>query len=231
MFDRAEFKRGLIDIGPMTLAYVPIATLWGTVAAAHGLSPLEAVLMSAGVYSGTAQFVVMDLWAGATPLIMLVLTVATVGLRHVLMSASLARHIGHFSKGQASFLLFWMTDEAWAMLERRAQAHVLTPSYFMGVAMPLWPNWFLFSGIGAALGKALGNTSTYGLDFAFPAMFIVVLAGFWKGRGTAGILLGSAVCAVTAKLLLPGAWYILAGAVGGIGVALASYKPESPNEH
>lgn len=219
-----EFRRGLFDILPMTLAYAPIAALWGTVAASHGLSPLEAIAMSAGVYSGAAQFVAMDLWAAAVPLPMLVLTIATVSLRHVLMSASVSRHIQTFRKPLASVLLFWLTDEAWAMIERRALERPITPAYFFGVAFPLWPNWVIFSGLGAWLGNTLGDTTAFGLDFAFAAMFIAVLAGFWKGPKTAAILVASAAAAVAGKVLLPGAWYILAGGLAGMLVAVAGYR-------
>lgn len=204
----------------MLLAYAPIAALWGAVAAGQGLSPLEVTLMSAITYSGAAQFVAIDLMKLGTPLSLLVFTIATVGLRHVLMSASISRHIGHFPKGRAAFLLFWLTDEAWAILERRALHEKLTPAYFFGASFPLWPNWVLFSGIGAALGNALGDGAKFGLDFAFAAMFIAVLAGFWKGYRTGAILAVAALSACIAKYYLPGAWYILIGGMAGMLVAV-----------
>lgn len=222
----SEFQRGLIDIWPMVFAYAPIAALWGAVAASNGLSPLEVGLMSGGVYSGAAQFVIMDLWKIA-PLPLLAFTVATVGLRHVLMSASVSRHIKTFPKLKASVLLFWLTDEAWAMIERRALEHPITPSYFLGVAMPLWPNWVFFSVIGAYFGKSLGDASRYGLDFAFAALFIAVLAGFWKGPKTGAILVVSSLAAVAAKLMWPNdAWYILIGGITGMLVAVATYRED-----
>lgn len=121
-------------------------------------------------------------------------------------------------------LLFWLTDEAWALIERRALNRAITPAYFAGVAIPLWICWTVFSAIGAWLGKALGDTSALGLDFAFAAMFIAVLAGFWKGPSTAAVLIASAGAAVLAKLYLPGAWYIMAGGVAGMMVAVAAYR-------
>lgn len=217
---RKDFLRGLGEVWPMLLAYAPIAALWGAVAAGQGFSTVEAVLMSVILYSGAAQFVAIDLLKLGTPLSLLVFTVATVGLRHVLMSASISRHITHFPKARAAFLLFWLTDEAWAILERRALHEKLTPAYFFGASFPLWPNWVLFTGIGAALGNALGDGATFGLDFAFAAMFIAVLAGFWKGYRTGAILAVAALAACTAKLFLPGAWYILTGGIAGMVVAV-----------
>ncbi len=125
----------------MLMAYAPIAALWGAVAAGQGLSPLESVLISTIVYSGAAQFVAVDLIKAGTPLSLLVFTIATVGLRHVLMSASISRQIAHFPKLRASILMFWLTDEAWALLERRALTERLTPAYFVGAAVPLWVTW------------------------------------------------------------------------------------------
>ena len=82
--------------------------------------PAGNLFVSSIVYSGAAQFVAVDLVKVGTPLSLLVFTIATVGLRHVLMSASISRHVQHFPKLKSSILMFWLTDEAWAILERRA---------------------------------------------------------------------------------------------------------------
>jgi 4-azaleucine resistance transporter AzlC len=224
--NRSEFSEGLRDISPMAIAYVPIALLWGTIAAGQGLSPLQAWAMSFFVYSGAAQFVSMDLLRSGTPLLLLVFTILTVSMRHVLMSASVSRHMSSISKGKASFLLFWLTDEAWALLERRALTKPLSASYFAGVALPLWPTWFGFCTLGTWLGNAIGDTQRFGLDFAFAAMFIAVLAGFWKGTSTALVLMVSAVVAVLVKLYVLGAWYIILGGLAGMLVATFGYRAD-----
>ena len=225
--NRNAFLAGLKDIAPMMIAYAPIALLWGTIAAGTGLSPFQAWLMSAFVYSGAAQFVSMDLIKSGTPLALLVFTIATVSLRHVLMSASVSRHITAISKPKAMLLLFWLTDEAWALIERRALHQPISASYFAGVAIPLWFVWMTFCAIGTQLGSALGDTTRYGLDFAFAAMFIAVLAGFWKGTRTALVLATSAAVAVAAKLYIPGAWYIILGGIAGMLVAVAGHTEET----
>jgi 4-azaleucine resistance transporter AzlC len=221
-----DFWRGFGDVSPLLVAYAPIALIWGAVAAGQGLSTLEAILMSGLVYSGAAQFVALDLMKSGTPLSLLTFAIATVALRHVLMSASISRSIAHFSPARASVLLFWLTDEAWALLERRAQHQSLTPAYFFGASFPLWPNWVLFSGIGASVGNLLGGGERFGLDFAFACIFIGVLAGFWKGPRTGAILAASAVTACLGKLWLPGAWYIIAGGLAGMGLAVATWREE-----
>jgi 4-azaleucine resistance transporter AzlC len=227
---RSDLLAGLRDIAPMMIAYAPIATLWGTVAAGTGLSPFQAWLMSVFVYSGAAQFVSMDLIKSGTPLVLLIFAIATVSLRHVLMSASVSRHISGIQRPRSLMLLFWLTDEAWALIERRALQQSISASYFAGVAIPLWLVWTTFCAIGAQLGTAMGDTSRYGLDFAFAAMFIAVLAGFWKGTRTALVLAVSAAVAVAAKVYIPGAWYIILGGVAGMLVAVAGHE-EKTDQH
>ena len=51
-FEWSEFRRGVIDILPVVTAAVPIGLLFGTLAAAKGIAPTEAVLMSASVFAG-----------------------------------------------------------------------------------------------------------------------------------------------------------------------------------
>lgn len=152
------------------------------------------------------------------------MTVYYSDLRHVLMSASVSRHISEFRRSTASVLLFWLTDEAWAMVERRALTKPISKSYYVGVALSLWPVWILFTAVGAVLGKAMGDITRIGLDFAFAAMFIAVLAGFWKGPKTAAVLIASALFAVFWHLYLTGAWNILIGGVAGIIVAIITYS-------
>ena len=83
----------------------------------------------------------------------------------------------------------------------------------------------MISGLaGATLGAFLGDPVTLGLDFAFPAVFIVLVMGFWKGPETGAVLLASGAAAVLTQHFIPGVWYIAAGALAGLVTALFSGK-------
>ena len=73
----------------------------------------------------------------------------------------------------------------------------------------------------------MGDMSVIGLDFAFPAVFIVLLMGFWKGRETGFVLLASASAAYLTHALVPGAWYIAAGALAGLAVAAFGHEEQA----
>lgn len=54
---------------------------------------------------------------------------------------------------------------------------------------------------------------------AFPAVFLVMLAGMWKGVAAARPWLVSLILAASTYLLVPGAWFIPAGALSGVMAA------------
>jgi predicted branched-subunit amino acid permease len=81
---------------------------------------------------------------------------------------------------------------------------------------------------GSIAGAFVGDPKTIGLDFAFSAVFIVLVMGFWKGRETGAVLAASAAAAVLAHQFLPGVWYIAAGAATGVAATLfASQRREA----
>lgn len=217
-----EFREGLRTILPLLLAVLPIGFVFGTVATGNGLSPLEAVLMSALVFAGGSQFVAMDLWTHPASWSALGFAALLVNLRHMLMGASLQRSLGGFRMWQKLPALMIMADENWALAESQARRRPLTPAFYFGLSLPFYCSWVLASLGGALFGTLLGDVAVYGLDFAFPAVFIVLLMGFWKGRETGLILMASAIAALSVHSLVPGAWYIAAGALAGLVVAVAA---------
>jgi 4-azaleucine resistance transporter AzlC len=224
---REDFLRGFLDILPIAVAAFPIGLLWGTLAVKKGLSPLEAGLASASVFGGAAQFVALDLWRAPVPWLLLSFSVFVVNIRHVLMGASLSRHIGGMPKALRPFIMFLLVDEVWALAERRALSAPLTAAYYFGLGLPLWINWVTSTVIGAVVGRGLGDPHAYGFDFAFSALFIAILAGFWKGPRTGAVLAASGLTAAVTKLLVPGAWYIVLGGIVGVGVAALLARPEA----
>jgi 4-azaleucine resistance transporter AzlC len=215
-----EFRQGLIDVLPVIAAASVIGLLWGTLAAGKGLSPLETGLMSASVFAGSAQFLAIELWRDPAPWFFLTVTVFIVNIRHVLMGASLSRHMGNIPTGWRAPLLFVMADENWAFCERRALTQPLTMAYYLGLGLPMVTTWTISSIIGALAGASLRDPAAYGFDFAFSGLFIGILAGFWKGPKTGAVLAASAVVAAVAKLAIAGAWYIVLGGLAGVLVAV-----------
>ena len=186
--------------------------------------------MSATVFAGSAQFVVIDLWTEPAPWLFVALTTLLVNVRHVLMGASLAGKLGAFSdaRSQAGGGARFMVDETWAMAERRAMEAQAFHAWLIMPAspVPLYANWVICTCLGAAFGHSVSDPETYGFDFAFTAIFIGILTGFWRGTPTALVLAASSAAAVGIKLAVSGPWYILAGGLAGVVAAVTAWRPE-----
>ena len=216
---RSEAAAGMLAIAPAAVAVVPFGLILGANAVEKGLSPLETALMSATVFAGSAQFLAVGLWT--TPAAWAALAFATllVNLRHVLMGASLARSLDRFGPAQRYLAAFLMADEVWAAAEHRALRHRLTPAFYFGAGLLLYGNWIATTTAGALLGGLVADPAAWGFDFAFTAVFIGLVAGFWRGRTTLFVAAASASSAILAHALLPGAWYVVIGAACGVATA------------
>jgi len=215
---------GIRAISPLIAAVIPIGLVFGAVAATKGLSPAETSLMNALVFAGGSQFVAMDIWTHPASWTGVGFAALLVNIRHVLMSASLGTRMSGFSQPARYLSMLFLADEIWAMAEFRAKVAKLTPAWFAGLVAPFYLAW-VFSGLaGAALGAFLGDPVVLGLDFAFPAVFIVLVMGFWKGPETGAVLLASGAAAVATQHFVPGVWYIAAGAVAGLVAAMLTGK-------
>jgi 4-azaleucine resistance transporter AzlC len=216
----SEIRAGLADIAAPAMAAIPIGLLFGAVAVSKGLSPAEVSLMSVMVFAGGAQFAAIEQWVSPAPIVALAIGTLLINSRHVLMGASLTPKTGAFSQAQRFAGFFAMADENWALSERRAREHRLTPAYYFAMTIFFYFNWQVWSTLGALAGPLMGDPARLGADFAFTALFIGLVAGFWKGRVTAATILASGIVAALVKMTAGAPWHVPAGALAGI---LAAY--------
>jgi predicted branched-subunit amino acid permease len=126
-------------------------------------------------------------------------------------------------KRKAFPALFFMCDESWAMGLADARRQVsgdnvprFSLPYFLGAGIGMYVTWVVFTTIGSVLGPTIGNVQAYGFDMAFTAVFLVMLKGMWRGVRAAYPWLISLAVAAATYLLVPGAWYVAAGALAGV---------------
>lgn len=223
-----DFTQGAVAISPVCIAALPIGLVWGALATERGMGLFEIGLMSATVFAGASQFVAVGLWGTPLPVAAIVLATLMVNLRHVMMSASLARSMERFSPVQRLTALFGLADEVWALAEARAVKAPLTPAYYAGLAVPLMLSWTPSTIAGGAFGKLIGNPALLGLDFVFSAMFIGLVVGFRGAPAWLPVVVTSAMVSALSYQVLPSPWYVIAGGVAAVTVAaiLAPAKPE-----
>ncbi|MCJ7556681.1 MAG: AzlC family ABC transporter permease [Gammaproteobacteria bacterium] len=219
-----EFRRGVAAMAPALLGLVPFALVLGAEAARKGLSPLEVLLLCGMNFAGGSEFVAVELWNNPIPFLLIVGMTLLVNSRHVLMGAALAPHLRHLPKRKALLALFFMADEVWAFgiqdaRKRGGLGTEINLPFYAGLAAALYLSWISMTVLGALVGPLFGDPSAYGFDMAFPAVFLVLLKGLWTGYRAAAPWLVSLVAAAAVHLLVPGAWYVLAGTLAGLATA------------
>lgn len=224
-----EARHGMMAIFPICVAAIPIGLVWGALAVERGLSKYEIGLMSATVFAGASQFVVIGLWASPLPVIAIIFATFMINLRHIMMSASLGRNMQNFTAAQRLVAFYGLTDEVWALSEARALKAPLTSAYYAGMAIPLFLCWVSSTIAGGAFGQLLGQPEAYGLDFVFSAMFIGLIVGFRSVPAWLPVVAASAVISVLTYQILPAPWFVIAGGLAGVCVA-ALMAPRAASE-
>ena len=221
---KSEFLRGVRAELPILLGVTPFGMIYGVLAASAGLSPFDAQAMSAVVFAGSSQFMLVQLFEMGTPAIMMILTGFVINLRHALYSASIAPYTRHLSTLWKVVLSYLLTDEAYAvavMRYRDDEAITHKHWFFLGAGLALWICWQVSTAAGLFLGAQV--PPEWGLDFTLALTFIAIAVPAIKDRPS---LLSALSAGATALLTwnLPYKLGLIASALVGIGVGLWSEK-------
>ncbi len=158
----------------VSLAVAPTGVTFGVVADAAGFDLARIVVMSALVFTGASQFaavgVINDGGSGGAA----VGSALLLGARNALYGPVMRRALPSSAParmGAAQFVIDETTAVSTAQTDRR---HAAGAFWFCGVL--LWLVWNACSVAGALLGAVLGTPETWGLDAAFPAILVALLA-------------------------------------------------------
>lgn len=200
---------------PVAVGGFAIGLVFGMLARQAGLSAAEAALMSALVFSGAAQFAVLGLWSPGLPVAAIVLTTFIIGLRHLLMGMALSPWFSGLSRLKAYASVYVMADENWALTLAEFARGKRNAALLLGGGLIMLVSWTTSTFVGATAGNFVKDPARWGLDFAFTAIFLAILAGMWRGRSDLLPWAVAAVVAVAAHQWLPGQWYVLLGGLAG----------------
>jgi 4-azaleucine resistance transporter AzlC len=213
------FREGAIATLPLSPGLCAFSIAFGTVAARKGFSLLDACLMSATVFSGVAQIIVVNAWpkelTTATIFASAVITLLICS-RFLLIGASMRPWFGNVpERGLIYFTLYLLVEPPWLLGTRYHNNGGRDPGFVLGSCVSCWLLWVLPTAPGYWLGASLGDPQRFGIDLIMPVFFVAMLVSMWQGsRRASGWIAGSVVAIIVAQLF-GGFWYVLAGAVAG----------------
>lgn len=233
----SEFWRGVRDGFPVYVAVTVFAIVYGALATEKGLTFFEGILLSATVYAGASQFMVLQFWQEPLPFLTIVLVVFAINFRHVLYGASLSGKLAKFSTVQKFVAFFFLSDPSFALSEKRHEEGKgipgdvgLTPAYYFGIIAALYPVWLIASMIGLAFGNLIERPETYGIDFILPIYFMVLLLGFRARANWFWVVLASGLATFVALVTVGSPWHISSGALVGVVTGAFLGAPDASKE-
>jgi predicted branched-subunit amino acid permease len=160
-------------MAPLAIGDVVDGMVFGALAVAAGLGQIAPVLLSLTAFSGSAQYAaVLVMRQHGAPAAAL-LAAAALNIRYLALGATVAGALpgSRWRKAAACLLL---TDASWALVASRPRRD-LTARLLAGAGFTELLAWTGGTAAGVLAGAALGDTSQYGLDAAFPALFLWLL--------------------------------------------------------
>jgi 4-azaleucine resistance transporter AzlC len=210
---------------PILLGVAPFGMIYGILALGAGLSPLAAQAMSAIVFAGSAQFMLVQLVGMGTPALVMVLTGFVINLRHALYSASVSPHTLGLNPVWKGLLSYLLTDEAYAVaiLHYNADSPPANKHwYFFGAGLTLWTGWQISTALGIFLGEQIPDS--WGLDFTLALTFIALVFPVIRDRPTVFAALAAGLTAILAAELPYNLGLLTAALVGILAGLLAERK-------
>lgn len=192
-----RYRDGARRIAPIAVAAAAFGASFGVLSGTAGFDALAAVVMSATTFAGSAQFAAASVLGAGGGVAAAAASASMLNGRYAPIGVSVAPVIrgGALRRLVESQLI---VDESWALSRRpdgSYDRHLL-----IGGGLTLYVGWVGGTAVGAFAGDALGDPERYGLDAAFPALFLALLVPQVRSqRAVAAALAGGAI----ALALLP----------------------------
>ena len=202
------------DGRPYAGASFLLALSFGVVATAAGFPPVAAVVMSAVVFAGSAQFAAIGILGSGGGIAAAVGAAALMNSRFVPMGFALGPslrggRVRRAAEGQA------VVDSSWAMAARGDGR--FDRSYLFGHTGTQYVAWV--AGTLAGVAAPGLDARALGLDAVFPAFFLSLLLGEVRDGRKAAVALGAAALALAlVPVAPPGVPVLVASAVALVGL-------------
>jgi predicted branched-subunit amino acid permease len=216
-------------LGPIAAKAIPVGLAvgayglsYGVLAVAAGLTPLAATVSSLIVLAGGSQFAFVGvLAAGGNPFAG-AMGGLLLNLRYLAFGFAIAPHLPHGPLWRRAVDGYLVVDESIALALAGPVPEI--GRRFRVVGMTVVTTWIGATALGAYGGQLLGDPAALGLDAAFPAGFLALLAPWLRHRrGRVAAAVGVLLAIVLTPITPPGVPILAAG----LGALVAMRVPES----
>lgn len=201
---------------PIAPAAFVFGVSFGVLARAVGMGPVAPIVMSATTFAGSSQFAAASILGTGGTVAAAIVAAVLLNARYAPMSVAVGPGFegGPWRRLGASQLI---VDESWA-LSARGGGRFDVP-FLLGAGLTLYPCWVGGTALGVLAGDFVGDPARLGLDAAFPALFLALLAGqLEERRAKPAAVLGAAIALALVPWAPAGVPIIAAAAACLIGL-------------
>ena len=214
---RASFRRGVRLGVPFAAVGLLLSSSFGVLAVQAGFTPLQALVMSALVHAGAAQFAATSIVVTGGGFVAGVVAASLMNARFLAMGAALAPSL---PGGPALRAVQAQTvvDPSWAVANNGDGT--FDRWLLFGATAPQYVGWISGTLLGAFGGDLIGDIERLGLDAIYPTFFLALLIAELRRPGSRGIALTGALLALGLVPFVPaGIPILVAAAVALVGLA------------
>jgi len=213
---RASFRAGVVSATGFMLAGALLGLSFGVLAVQAGFPVVAAIVMSAIVHAGSAQFAALAVMTGGGSIPAAVAAGTLMNGRFLPMGLALGPSLpgGPLRRALAGQAV---VDPSWVLAnlgDGRFDRHKL-----YGATALLWSGWTGGTAVGAISQGAFGDLDRFGVDAVYPAFFAALLVlELREGRGRLVAVGGAAVALALSPFTPAGVPVLAASVVALIGL-------------
>jgi 4-azaleucine resistance transporter AzlC len=193
---------GVRAVLPIAVTVPLFGVSFGVLARAADMGVVAPIVMSATTFAGGAQFAVVSILEEGGSLAAAIVAALLLNARYAAIGISVAP-IFRGSRLRRLLESQLIVDESWALSAR--PDGTFDRRVLLGAGLTLYVTWVLGTALGVLGGGFLGDPERLGLDAAFPALFLALLAGqLGSRRAVAAALAGGGIALVLLPFTPPG---------------------------
>jgi 4-azaleucine resistance transporter AzlC len=203
----SSYREGIRRAAPIAPAAFIFGISFAVLAGSAGFDGTAAVVMSATTFAGSAQFAAASVLDTGGEIAAAVAAAVLLNARYAPIGVTVA---SLFSGPRLRRLVEaqLIVDESWAL--SRGPDGLFDRRLLIGAGLIFYVGWVGGTAIGALVGDALGEPETYGLDAAFPALFLALLVPQVRTRRALAAALGGGAIALVLIPFVPAGVPIIA---------------------
>ena len=179
LLNKRTLQAAFISSLPVMAGYTVLGFGFGILAQQKGFGVLWAIGMSATIFSGTMQYVGVDLLYAGVGLITAFLTTLMVNARYLFYGVTMLEHYKDAGKLRP-YLIFGLTDETYAIVCSGKAPEGADYHKFCFLLTLFHHLYWIFGGVLGVLAGKYVPLEFKGVEFVMTALFITVFLDQWK---------------------------------------------------